>query len=98
MTRHYLVSTDIPLEILAVEGMEFITWFDSSEKMRRRFCTKCVNTLFFDPITETDWTYVAIGGFIQPTDVKTHVHIYVSQKGDYYEIIDGLPQNERQDS
>ena len=36
-----------------------------------------------------------MGAFDGPTDVKTHIHIFVSQKGDYYDITDGLPQNER---
>ncbi len=98
MTGHYLVTTDIPRESLSVEGMEFVTWFHSSEKARRGFCAKCGSTLFFDPVTEIDWTSVAMGAFCQPTDVKTHVHIFVSQKGDYYEITDGLPQSERQDT
>jgi hypothetical protein len=30
-----------------------------------------------------------------PTRTKLAIHIFVSEKGDYYELNDGLPQNER---
>ena len=94
-TGHYLVSTDIPREALIIEGQENVSWYQSSEKVRRGFCKTCGTNLFFDPVVETDWTAVSMGVFDGPTDVKTHIHIFVSQKGDYYDITDGLPQNER---
>ncbi len=95
VSGHYLVSTDIPRDGLHIEGKEYVSWFRSSEKVRRGFCSKCGSTLFIDPLTGTDWTSVAMGAFDQPTEVKTHIHIFVSQKGDYYDLTDGLPQNER---
>ena len=48
----------------------------------------------FDPVTVTDWTSVAMGAFEQPTGMKIRIHIVVSQKEDYYDITEGLPQNE----
>jgi len=63
--------------------------------VRRGFCALCGSTLFFDPMIDTDWTSVAMGVFDQDTAVKSHLHIFVSQKGDYYDITDGLRQNER---
>jgi enoyl-CoA hydratase len=36
---------------------------------------------------------IAMGAFDQPTDTHLHKHIYVADKGDYYEIADGLPQS-----
>jgi hypothetical protein len=35
-----------------------------------------------------------MGAFDGPTGVSLERHIFVSEKGDYYEIGDGLPQNE----
>lgn len=92
---HYLVSTDIPREALNIQGAENVTWYHSSEKVRRGFCKICGSNLFFDPVIETDWTAVSMGAFDGKTDVATNIHIFVSQKGDYYEITDDLPQNER---
>jgi hypothetical protein len=47
-----------------------------------------------DPV-ERDSIAVAMGGFEAPTGTRLGVHIYVAEKGDYYDIADGLPQNQR---
>lgn len=33
-----------------------------------------------------------MGAFDRPTETTANLHIYVADKGDYYEIADGLPQ------
>ena len=38
---------------------------------------------------------VAMGAIDAPTGTHIEKHIYVADKGDYYEIRDGLPQNEQ---
>jgi hypothetical protein len=91
---HYWASTNIPREKLVVHGMDEVTWFRSSEKVRRGFCRTCGSVLFWDP-PHKDWTSIALGAFDTPTGTRLEMHIFVSQKGDYYEIADGLPQNER---
>jgi hypothetical protein len=68
-----------------------LTWFQSSEQVRRGFCSICGSTLFFDP-TDQDWTSVAMGAFDGTTGAKLSVHIFVADKGDYYDIADGVPQ------
>lgn len=93
-TGHYLVSTDVPKAALTVTGSELVGWFQSSEKVRRGFCTICGSTLFWDPVFR-DWIGVAMGAFDGPTGTRQDKHIFVSQKGDYYDIADGLPQNQR---
>jgi hypothetical protein len=35
-----------------------------------------------------------MGAFDSPTGAKLAMHIFVADKGDYYDIGDGLPQNE----
>lgn len=91
---HYFASTDVPRAALTIRGEERITWYQSSEKVRRGFCGTCGSSLFWDPIFK-DWIGVAMGAFDGPTGARLGVHIFVSQKGDYYEIADGLPQNQR---
>ena len=93
-TGHYLVSTDVPKAALSVTGADHVGWFQSSEKVRRGFCTRCGSTLFWDPVFR-DWIGVAMGAFDGPTGTHQDKHIFVSQKGDYYDIADGLPQNQR---
>jgi hypothetical protein len=35
-----------------------------------------------------------MGAFDTPTSTHLDMHIFVAEKGDYYEIADGLPQNQ----
>ncbi|KIC39899.1 aldehyde-activating protein [Ruegeria sp. ANG-R] len=91
---HFGASVDVPRSALSVEGKEHIRWYRSSEKVRRGFCSRCGSTLFWDP-THHDWTAVAMGVFDYSTDTSLSMHIFVAEKGDYYSIDDGLPQNER---
>lgn len=90
---HFEASVDIPRTALTVHGTDDVSWYQSSEKVRRGFCKTCGSTLFWDPIFR-DWTAIAMGVFDTPTHTKISRHIFVSEKGDYYDISDGLPQNE----
>ena len=89
---HYWASTDVARTALTIHGAEQLTWFRSSEKVRRGFCTTCGSSLFWDPLAK-DIVGVAMGAFEQPTDTRLAIHIFVADKGDYYEIADGLPQH-----
>ena len=89
---HYWASTDVPRKALKVEGEFNVAWYRSSEKVQRGFCSTCGASLFWDPIHK-DFIGVAMGAFDAPTNTKLAIHIYVADKGDYYDITDGLPQN-----
>ncbi|MGQ0742275.1 MAG: GFA family protein [Alphaproteobacteria bacterium] len=91
---HYWASTNVKRAALTLHGEDKVTWFRSSEKVRRGFCSICGSVLFWDPIGK-DVIGVGMGAFEAPTGTRLAIHIFVSQKGDYYEIADGLPQNER---
>ena len=89
---HYFASTDVAKDRLRVSGVAHLRWYQSSEKVRRGFCGTCGSSLFFDP-PHLDWIGVAMGAFDSPTQTQLELHIFVADKGDYYEIADGLPQN-----
>lgn len=91
---HYFASANVPRTALRVTGEEHVRWYQSSEKVRRGFCGRCGSALFWDPL-HRDWTGVALGAFDTPTGIRLGKHIFVSEKGDYYEIADGLPQHPR---
>lgn len=91
---HYFASSDVPRAALTVHGADKVTWFASSERVRRGFCATCGSTLFWDPI-QRDSIAIAMGAFDTPTQTHLKMHIFVADKGDYYEIADGLPQNQR---
>jgi hypothetical protein len=95
-TGHYLASTDVPQTALKVDGSDHVSWFHSSDTVRRGFCSKCGSSLFFEPMNKDkhDWIGISMGAFETATDTKLALHIFVAEKGDYYEITDGLPQNQ----
>jgi hypothetical protein len=90
---HYFASTDVPRAAVKVTGEEHITWYQSSSRVRRGFCSRCGSSLFFDPPAK-DWIGVAMGAFEGPTQTQLEMHIFVAEKGDYYEIRDGVRQNQ----
>jgi len=92
LSGHYFASTDVPRDRLTVHGEEAVRWYQSSEKVRRGFCGTCGAQLFFDP-PHRDSLGVAMGAFEGETGTRLHIHIFVADKGDYYDIADGLPQN-----
>ena len=55
-------------------------------------CGTCGASLFWEPLFH-DWTAVAMGAFDGSTRTRLTLHIFVADKGDYYDIADGLPQN-----
>lgn len=74
---------------LSIEGP--VRWFASSEAAERGFCPDCGSALFWRArgAVETD---VAAGALDQPTGLRMQGHIFVADKGEYYDIADGLPQ------
>jgi hypothetical protein len=90
---HFFASTDVPKSALKIINSDKISWYRSSEKVQRGFCSICGSSLFWDPIYR-DWTAIAMGAFDLPTNTNLAKHIHVASKGDYYEIGDQLPQNE----
>ena len=91
---HFWVSSDIARASLTIRGEDRLTWFRSSEQVRRGFCSTCGSFLFWDPDGK-DTVAVSMGAFDPPTDTKMTMHIFVADKGDYYDIADGLPQRPR---
>jgi hypothetical protein len=69
-----------------------VTWFASSPGAKRGFCATCGSFLFWKALEE-DTTSFALGAVAAPTGITLEKHIFVADKGDYYEIADGLPQN-----
>lgn len=91
---HYWASVNVPVASLAVQGP--VRWFQSSDAARRGFCETCGSALFWqqtDPAA--DKIGVALGALDTPTGLRLERHIFVADKGDYYDIADGLPQETR---
>lgn len=70
------------LEIL---GGRTLRWFRSSPGARRAFCHKCGSSLFFEPASLTHIS-ISAGSLDRPTGLKILEHIFLMQKGDYYQL------------
>lgn len=90
---HYFASANLPKSAVEISGADQLTWYVSSEKVRRGFCSKCGSWLFWEPVFR-DWTSVALGSIHGKTGLHLERHIFVADKGDYYTLGDGLPQND----
>ena len=92
---HFLAAVNIRREALTVRGSEHVAWYQSSEKVQRGFCSTCGSTLFWRPTIEGyEFTAVAMGLFARPTGLQLAKHTFVGDKGDYYEISDGIAQSD----
>jgi hypothetical protein len=84
----YTSCTSCAVADLQIESQRTLR---SSPKARRGFCGKCGSALFWEP---TPLTHISIsaGSLNEPTGLKIKEHHCSAQKGNYYEITDGLPQ------
>jgi hypothetical protein len=92
MSGHYWASTDVPREAVTIRGDDQVSWYRSSDKVRRGFCSNCGSSLFWD-VDGRAKLAIAMGAFDNPTGTNLEKHIFVADKGDYYDIADALPQN-----
>jgi hypothetical protein len=90
---HFIAATQIERAGLAVEGEEALTWYAASDRARRGFCRICGAHLFWEP-AGSQRVSIFMGCLDEPTGIRLADHIFVAEKGDYYDIDDGLPQRE----
>jgi hypothetical protein len=88
---HYLAATEVRRENLAIAETETLTWFSASTIARRGFCRNCGVHLFWER-HGSGRVSILMGCLDDPTGLGLADHIFIAEKGDYYEITDGLPQ------
>lgn len=87
----YWAATSVADEGLVMERDDGLAWFRSSETARRGFCRICGSGLFWKP-EDAPRTVVAAASLEPGHRLKMTSHVFLEDKGDYYEIGDGLPQ------
>ncbi len=88
---HVWSSTWTHQDNLSFTASDTLRWFRSSETARRGFCSECGSFLFWQH-NEEDTISISMGALSEPTGLKLSKHIFVADKGDYYDISDDLPQ------
>lgn len=88
---HRYATVDTRAGNVQIDGEDGITWFRSSSGAERGFCAVCGSTLFWRSLKDDDMAILA-ASIDEPTGLRITSHIFVENKGDYYDISDGLPQ------
>lgn len=91
---HVWASTHIPDDRFRLTKGDTVRWYQASPTARRGFCGTCGSFLFWNPTDEAAIS-VSMGTIDTPTDTTLSRHIFVADKGDYYELNDGLPQRDQ---
>ncbi len=94
LSGHYWAGAWVRTSALTFTRDDTLAWYDSSDWARRGFCRRCGASLFYQLRDDKARISVGVGCLDTPTGTRLHRHIYVADKGDYYDIADGLPQLE----
>ncbi|UWR26129.1 GFA family protein [Sulfitobacter sp. S223] len=90
---HHWASVQVMDDALDITGAP--TWYASSAKAKRGFCPTCGCFLFWKGAEDPD-TGIALGALDGPTGLRLNRHIFTEDKGDYYEILDDVRQEEQE--
>lgn len=83
-------SAYVPERDLHIDGA--VNWYAASNTAKRGSCPTCGSFLFWKANDE-DTISFSLGAIDGPTGLTLEKHIFVADKGDYYDIADGLPQS-----
>ncbi len=90
-TGLYYATTDAAVADVNISGSDKIGSFRASPDAQRAFCRDCGSPLYWKADGRARLSLMA-GLFPNPTGLKGGSHIFCADKGDFYEINDGLPQ------
>lgn len=90
-TGSYYTATSVADADITIEGGDNLTWFAASPEARRGFCKTCGSALFWK-WNGGDTTSIMAGTLDGETGLKLVEHIFVADKGDYYDLTDDLPK------
>lgn len=93
---HFFAASETTEAAVTLTRDDGLTWYKASDFASRGFCRQCGSTLFWSR-DGSPLIHVMMGTLEAPTGLKLAAHMWTSQKGDYYEIADGLRQVEGDD-
>jgi hypothetical protein len=92
-SRHVFAAGHVPKQAVRMTRNAGLAWYRTSDRATRGFCARCGSTLFWRPDADPA-IGVALGSLDDPTGLALTRHVWVGAKGDYYDIADGLPQDD----
>jgi hypothetical protein len=88
---HFVAATACAVPHLLITRSEHLKWYQSSVHAQHGFCSACGSNLFWKPASEAHVSIMA-GTLDAPTGLTAAAHIFVGDKGDYYDLNDHVPQ------
>jgi len=90
---HHVAATSAPRAGIEIKGT--VTWYGSSADARRGFCGTCGSNLFWDGAGDN--MSIFAGTLDDSTGLRIEGHIFCADKGEYYDIPDGVAQADQDD-
>lgn len=90
---HYWSATNANDAEFKLTTQDGLRWFSASDTAKRGFCARCGSFLFWKR-QGSDRIAISMGSLDPPTGLRLDRHIFVADKGDYYQIADDIPQLE----
>lgn len=87
---HYVAASACNADDLRLAAEDGLSWYRSSAKAQRGFCSRCGSSMFWRP-DHGRYISVMAGTLDRPTGLEAACHIYVDMASDYYSLADGLP-------
>ncbi len=91
-TGSFYTATGMADSDITIEGADNLTWFEASPEAQRGFCKTCGSALFWK-WKGSHSTSIMAGTLDGDTGLKLVEHIFVADKGDYYDLVDDLPKH-----
>ena len=88
---HRYAGTFAKTADVEIEGDRNITWFRASPDAERGFCSVCGSHMFWKQ-SNGDYMGILAASVDEPSGLTMARHIFVDNKGDYYDITDDLPR------
>src|SRR5207237_9168783 len=92
MTGHIMAATAARRADFSLVSDGELKWYVSSVEARRGFCGRCGSTLFWEGVG-LGGISIAAGTLDDTRGLKIACHIFVADKGAYYEIESGAPHS-----
>jgi hypothetical protein len=80
---HVWAASIVAEDEIVIDGP--VRWYRSSDKAERGFCPRCGASLFWHGFGSGMMDF-ALGAVDGPTGLHLERHIFIEDKGDYYEI------------
>lgn len=83
MTGHFMAAAQVNLSDIEIKGEA--KWYYVSDSSRHGFCPDCGSQIFWRN-DKNDYLSVTGGSMNDTTSVELAGHVFVGEKGDYYQI------------